>query len=87
MKQLHITFLLAVLMSMVGAKAFAYDIAVENDDGVTIYYNYISEGKELEVTYNGDKTYGNLEINIPETVTFMSRTRKVTRIGEKAFNY
>ena len=36
-------FLLSLLMSMFGASAFAYDIAVENADGVTIYYNYINE--------------------------------------------
>ena len=48
-KQSFITILLSVLMSMVGANALAYDIAVENADGVTIYYNYINDGKELEV--------------------------------------
>ena len=50
MKQFGLTFLLTVLMSMVGAKASAYDIAVENADGRIIYYNYISDGLELEVT-------------------------------------
>ena len=43
MKKLNLIVLLTVLMSMVGAKALAYDIAVENADGVTIYYNYISD--------------------------------------------
>ena len=54
MKQSVTTTLLAVLMSMVGAKAYAYvpyDIAVKNADGVTIYYKYINDGKELEVTF------------------------------------
>ncbi len=32
----NIIFLLTVLMSMVFTKAFAYDIAVDNTDGVTI---------------------------------------------------
>ena len=68
---------------MIGTKALAYDIAVKNDDGVTIYYNYINDRTELEVaesnfTYSGD-------INIPEEVTFMDRTRKVTNIGDMAF--
>ena len=73
---------------MVGTKALAYDIAVENADGVTIYYNYINDGKELEVT-NKDSNYpdnsyaGN--IVIPEEVTFMNRTRKVSNIGSRAF--
>lgn len=33
----------------------AYDFEVKNADGVTIYYNYINEGKEVEVTF--DKYY------------------------------
>lgn len=83
-KQSFITILLTVLMSMVGAKAFAYDIEVKNDDGVTIYYNYINDGKELEVTNGYSKYDGDLVI--PEEVTYMNRTRKVTSIGEKAFS-
>ena len=31
----------------------AYDFAVKNSDGFTIYYNYINGGKEVEVTYEG----------------------------------
>ena len=31
--------------------ASAYDIEVKNADGVTIYYNYINDGTELEVTF------------------------------------
>ncbi len=42
MKQLNITFLLTMLMSMIGIQAFAHDIEVANADGVTIYYNYIN---------------------------------------------
>ena len=44
---LNITFLLFVLLSMIGLDASAHDIAVENADGVTFYYNYINDGKEL----------------------------------------
>ena len=40
MRHVIISILLTVLISMFGAKAFAYDIAVENADGVTIYYIY-----------------------------------------------
>ena len=86
MRQLINSFLLTVLMSMVGVKAFAYDIAVENADGVTICYNYINDGKELEVTkYYYDYYRGN--IVIPEEVTYMNRTRKVTSIGLGAFTH
>ena len=31
--------------------ASAHEFSVENADGVTIYYNYTNDGKELEVTY------------------------------------
>ena len=43
MKQKYLFFVLIILVSMVAAnKALAYDIEVKNDDGVTIYYNYIN---------------------------------------------
>ena len=75
-------------MSIVGKKAFAFDIAVNNSDGVTIFYNYINDGKELEVTngstYYHDGPYSGI-VAIPEEVTYMDRTRKVTRIGNETF--
>jgi len=85
MKLRRFFYLFSILLSMVGTKAFAYDIAVENADGVTIYYNYINDGKELEVTYQGNyKYYGS--VVIPKEVTYMNRTRKVTSIGRQAFD-
>ena len=89
------TFLvLAVLMSMASKSTFAYDITAKNADSVTIYYNYISEGKELEVTYKSySSDYGEARgyekitiINIPETVSINGRKRKVTSIGSHAFD-
>ena len=70
--------------------ASAHDIEVQNADGVTIYYNYINNGTELEVTFRGSKydSYsGEYQGNvaIPEEVTYMNRTRKVTSIGDYAF--
>ena len=88
MKQYHVFLVLAVLMSMVGTKAFAYDVKAENEDGVTIFYKYINDNTELEVVsdeypyyyyYKGD-------VVIPESVTILNRTRKVTSIGSRAFN-
>ena len=86
MEKLNFTFLLTILMSMVGVKAFAYDIAVNNDDGVTIYYNYINDNKELEVT---NKYYGcyTRSVKIPESVTYNSNTYSVTSIGDEAFSH
>ena len=54
MKHFISTILLTMLLCMSGAKAYAYDIAVDNADGVTIYYNIINDDKELEVTYHYD---------------------------------
>ena len=76
--------LLVILLSLAGTNALAYDFAVENADGVTIYYNYTNNGTELEVTRGGNHYSGT--VNIPETVTYMNRTRKVTSIGFEAFS-
>ncbi len=81
MKQFSLSILLTLFLSMVGINAFAYDIAVQNADGVTIYYNYYNEGKELEVTKGAYRD----NVVIPEEVTYLNRTRKVTFIGERAF--
>ena len=83
MKQYHVFFVFAVLMSMVGTKAFAYDVAIENEDGITIYYNYINNSTELEVTSSYSSYTG--DIVIPESVTIFNRTRNVTSIGNDAF--
>ena len=84
MKKLFLSTLLLVLPLL----ANAYDIEVKNEDGVTIYYNYINNGTELEVTCkssNSSDRYSGV-VNIPEEVTYMGRTRKVTSIGSSAFS-
>ena len=72
-------------MSMVTTKAFAYDIAVENRH-VTIYYNYINNGRDLEVTYYSEKnpSYSG-SVMIPSEVIYENITRKVISIGREAF--
>ena len=90
MKQIKLTFLLTVLISMVGAKSFAHDIGVKNADGVTIYYNYINNSTELEVTYRGSNSseYSNEytgNVVIPSEVTYNTKIYKVTSIGKSAF--
>ncbi len=74
---------------------FAYDFTAVNSDGVTIYYNYINNYTEAEVTSEiiySDYAFNNTSysdvciINIPETVTPVEgKTLKVTSIGEMAF--
>lgn len=98
MKHFISTILPAMLLCMFGAKAYAYDIEVKNADGVTIYYNYINNEKELEVTYlyyyedyvndSGWKGFEDVYVGnvvIPEEVTYSDVTRKVTQIGKYAF--
>ena len=78
MKKLFLSFLLLSLPLL----ASAYDIAVENADGVYICYNYFNNGTELEVVGSEQVAI----LNIPDEVTYMSRTRKVTSIGVTAFD-
>ena len=82
--------LLLLAIILLPLVASAHDIEVQNADGVTIYYNYINNGTELEVTFRGsyyysfsDEYQGN--VVIPKEVTYMNRTRKVTSIGNQAF--
>jgi hypothetical protein len=91
MKQRNITFLLTLLMSMVGIKATAHDIEVANADGKTIYYDWANNHTELSVSYRGWDPYyftnrytGN--VVIPETVTYNGTTYPVTSIGNSAFS-
>ena len=82
--------LLLFVMMLLPMVTNAHDIEVQNGDGVTIYYNYINDGTELAVTYRGTSgdDYSNEytgNVVIPEEVTFMNRTRKVTSIGDSAF--
>ena len=82
--------LLLLAMILLPLVASAHDIEVQNADGVTIYYNYINDGTELEVNFRG-RDYGSYSneyqgnVAIPEEVTYMNRTRKVTSIGGGAF--
>ena len=70
--------------------ASAHSIEVQNADGVTIYYNYTNDGKELAVTYRGSSysTYSNEytgNVVIPESVIYNDVTYSVTSIGSSAF--
>ncbi len=86
MKHLKLTFLLAVLSSIVGANVYAHDIEVANADGVTIYYKWANNQTELAVSYSyySDRYSG--AVSIPESVTYNGKTYPVTSIGGSAFN-
>ena len=84
MKKLNITFLLTMLMSIVGLNTSAHDIEVKNAEGKTIYYNFINN-TELAVTYRGSSSssYSNEytgNVVIPESVIYYGNTYKVTSI-------
>jgi len=93
----QLLLIVAMLLPMV---ASAYDIAVENAEGIIIYYTYINNSTELQVTYKSYSASGRYGSNytytyygyenvtdlvIPDEVTYMGRTRKVTSIGYNAF--
>ena len=83
------SYLLIILISLLPVVASAYDLAIENNEGVTIYYNFINNNMELEVTspkleqaYN---YYYTEEVIIPSSVTYKDKCYPVTRIGVGAF--
>ena len=89
MKQFYLNSLLLCLFTMMGAKASAHDIT-DDTDGIIIYYNWINNNTELEVTYCGSTYYwyddeysGN--VVIPASVTYNGKTYSVTSIGNYAF--
>ena len=87
MKTNKLFFLFSILLSMLATNALAYDFAVKNANGVIIYYNYINNKTEAEVTYKeNDKASYSGSIAIPKEVTYNNKTLKVTKIGYKAFS-
>ena len=88
MKTNKLFFLFSILLSMLSTNASAYDFAVKNADGVIIYYNYINNKTEAEVTYKTDfidySDYSG-SVVIPKEVTYNNKTLKVTSIGERSF--
>ena len=86
MKNLNISIILAVLMSMAGGKVFAGDRVRINN----IYYELASD--TASVTYYSTETGKNAvayygDIVIPETVTYKDKVYRVTWVGSSAFNY
>ena len=89
MKQLFITFLLTLLMSMVGAKAFAIDAEI---DGISYYICYLGSDIVNYAEVTGTSCSG--EITIPATITHSGyydgnyvkdKSFRVRYIGNNAF--
>ena len=90
MKQQNIKLLLVLLISLLSVNVSAHDIEVANADGKIIYYRYINNNTELEVSYCGnsyDSYYNEYSGNvvIPESVTYNGNTYFVTSIDSYAF--
>ena len=88
MRQTTFTFLLILLLSLVGIRAAAHDYEVVNADGKTIFYNNLGNN-QLSVTYKGNSTNTHAymgQIVIPDIVTINSIPYSVVAIGTNAFN-
>ncbi len=85
MKHYYLSFFIATLMSMAYTMASAYDIAVANSNGKTIYYSYNSDGSSVSINSGYSEYTGT--VVIPETVTYNGKTYSVTSIGSDAFEY
>ena len=85
MKQFKLTFVLAMLMSMVGLQAFAaWDTSTKikvND----LYYYLDKDNSQAQVTSMPDGKYTG-DIVIPSSITYKAKTYSVTSIGGNAFN-
>lgn len=88
MKTSRILFLITILATTL-VSCNHYDMAVENADGVTIYYNLSDDGNELTVTsYRRHGWYSySCNLVIPEEVTYKGVTRKVTGIDAWSFSH
>ena len=84
MKQFKLTFVLTMLMSMVGLQAYAgFNTSTKiKVDGLYYYLdrtNYLAE-----VTESGSKKYEGV-VSIPSDITYQDKKYSVTSIGVRAF--
>jgi hypothetical protein len=83
MKQFKLTFVLTVLMNMVGLQAFAdWDTSTQVQVG-DLYYYLDNDNHQAQVTSNYGVYSG--DITIPSAVNYKGNTYVVTSIGEEAF--
>ena len=85
MKKEYRSFLLTLLLNIVGAKASAYEAYIDG-----IYYNF-SETKAIVTYYSTvvseNKNAYSDNVTIPESVTYNGTTYSVTSIDGGAFAY
>jgi hypothetical protein len=83
------TLVLEIVCPLCVTSAYAYDFAVANADGVTIYYN--KSGSNASVTYKSEEYYSAVysysgNVVIPSRVIYSGATYNVTSIGNGAFS-
>ncbi len=91
MKHQCFSILLTMLFSIAFTKSFAHDLEAKNSDGVTIYYVWTNNNKELGVSFRGNErtSYENEytgKIVIPESVKYDGNSYSVTSIERSAFS-
>lgn len=92
MKQIRIMLSLTLLMSMVGAKVFAYSYKVDgicynlnnNNHTATVTYSGWPYNNDYTGHYGGNGLHG-LDVRIPSTITYNDVEYTVTAIGDQAF--
>jgi hypothetical protein len=85
MKQFKLTFVLAMLMSMVGLQAFAkFDYSTSVKVGDLYYYLDKDNSQALVTSMPSGKYTG--DIVIPSSITYEAKTYSVTSIGGSAFS-
>lgn len=89
MKQNLLLLWFTMPLYMISLNITAHDIAIKNNNGVTIYYNFNNNNTELAVTFRG-LDYENSEgysgvVAIPNRVTYKNKILKVTSVGRFAF--
>ena len=93
-KQLFSRFMIVLVTIISSTEAKSQYAIAKNEDGITLFYDYINDGKELELVQDYDVQHvtnypevSGKVLRIPSEVTFQNRTRKVTRIGARSLAY
>ena len=84
MKQINLSFLFIILISIIGVNVFSQDFKFKNTDGVTIYYS-IENDNEVKVNYNKSLSWPHASYSgnvvIPPSVTYNEKNYRVVKIG------
>ena len=76
--------LLVIILTSSLSKAYAYDYAIANSDGITIFYNIISDSEHTLSVVRGETLYSGALV-LPTKVTIEGSDYTIIKIGEQAF--